>query len=154
MLETITTPILLKAVDFIFGEASNILKERRKHQSVQKEVETDSSGTELSRTTDKLSETAVIQSKEDALNTVVLERTWLASEAKVKHLLALLETYAKNYYIAKEKYVRFGRDYVPPIVIHQMAEAEDGIAVTGKELEDILSKVYGKKVSAPGLKQT
>ena len=40
MLETMTIPILLKAVEFLFGEGSNILEERRERRKAQQQETT------------------------------------------------------------------------------------------------------------------
>jgi hypothetical protein len=62
--------------------------------------------------------------------------------------LSLLETYTRNYYLAKEQYAKHGSALVPPIIVHNLAEAEDGVATTIQELESVLTTMYGKKVVA------
>jgi hypothetical protein len=77
------------------------------------------------------------------------EKRWLNEEAEVKHLLSLLEIYSQNYRLAKEQYSMWGKGLVPPIVVHNLTEAEDGIAITTKKLQVVLSKIYAKDVVAP-----
>lgn len=167
MIEVAAIPILMKAVDFLFVEGSKILQERRERRKA--ELETKSNTTtsqptgekENAETTQPTESTVaeptngtevpnVIQSKETALNIPVDEAIWKDSEAEVKHLLSLLEVYAKNYYLAKEQYAKFGSALVPSIIVHNLAEAEDGIAATTEDLQTALSRVYGKNIVAPG----
>lgn len=148
MLETIAIPILLKAVEFLFGEGSKILEERRERRKTQQVNEKGKSETPAPPT-DTPKGTDAIRSKEAALSHPVAETAWAESEAKVRHLLSLLEIYTKNYYLAKEEYAKWGSALVPPIIVHNLTEAEDGIATTTRELQAILSKAYGKQVVAP-----
>lgn len=144
MLETVAIPILLKAVDFIFGEGSKILEERRKRLN-----ESDS-GVSLGGGNDRIqTKIGVIQTRDEALRTKIEQAKWTNSETKVSNLMSLLEIHTKNYYLAKEKLARFGRDFAPPIVIHQIEEAEGEIAAVSEQLQEALSDVYGKKVDAP-----
>jgi hypothetical protein len=67
--------------------------------------------------------------------------------------LALLEIYTKNYHLAEEQYAKWGSTLVPPIIIHNLTEAENEIAATTKELQATLSRVYGKNVAASEVEQ-
>jgi len=58
----------------------------------------------------------------------------------------LLETYSRNYYLAKEQYAKWGSALVPPIIVSNMNEAENSMLETIKRLEIILSKVYKKDI--------
>jgi hypothetical protein len=148
MLDPTTVPILLKVLDFIFGEGSKILQERRERRKDAQASEKPKADKDTPPPTSKLDLAEVIQSKEAALSREIATNAWSTSEAKVKHLLSLLETYTRNYYLAKEQYAKYGSALVPPIVVHNLSEAEDGIATTVKELETILTTVYGKRVVA------
>jgi hypothetical protein len=66
---------------------------------------------------------------------------------EVKHLVRLLETYSRNYYITKEQYAKWGSALVPPIILHNMTDAENSMIGTIKQLEIVLSKVYKKDVN-------
>jgi hypothetical protein len=153
MLETAAIPILLKAVEFLFGEGGKILEEHRERRKAQ--LETQKEEKKNVPTPAQLSEPPreVIQSKETAISQPIPETAWLNSEAKIKHLMSLLEVHTKNYYLAKEQYAKWGSTLVPPIIVHNLSEAEDQIAATAKELESALSKVYGKRVTTPALEQ-
>ncbi|HQU35030.1 MAG TPA: hypothetical protein PLR65_00435, partial [Anaerolineales bacterium] len=56
------------------------------------------------------------------------------------------QTYSQNYQIAKEQYAKWGSALVPPIVVHNMTEAEDAMIETIKQLEAALSKLYNKDI--------
>ena len=62
------------------------------------------------------------------------------------HLLDLCEIYKANLYNAKEKYARFGRDYAPPHLLHEIREFEDGLLDATKRLNRLLSQVYEKEL--------
>ncbi|MFH1184422.1 MAG: hypothetical protein V1755_05200 [Chloroflexota bacterium] len=106
MLDPTTVPILLKTLDFLFGEGSKILQERRERRKASQE------GSKLKTTdtvaTGKLDLAEAIQSKEAALSQRVTPTAWATSEAKAKHLLNLLDTHTRNYYLAKEQYAKYG----------------------------------------------
>jgi len=59
----------------------------------------------------------------------------------------LLETYSRNYHIASEQYAKWGSVLVPPIIVHNMTEAENSMVGTLKKLEEVLSKVYEKDIT-------
>jgi hypothetical protein len=65
---------------------------------------------------------------------------------EVQHLVKLLETYSRNYHLASEQYAKWGSALVPPIIVHNMNEAENAVAETLKRLEAVLSKVYKKDI--------
>ena len=83
----------------------------------------------------------------------VNENIWFESKSKVENLLSLLEIHSKNYYLAKEQYAKWGSALVPPIIKHNMEEAENEIESTISELKTILSNVYGKTISIPDLEK-
>jgi len=58
-----------------------------------------------------------------------------------------LETYSHNYYLAKEQYAKWGSALVPPIIIHNMTDAEKSMLEALQRLEMILSKVYKKDIN-------
>lgn len=147
MIDPTAVPILVKTLDWLFGEGSKILQERRERRKTQQGA---------TKHIDKAvgpvvaaNDMEIIQSKEDAMKQQITESTWRESEAKVKHLLSLLDIYTKNYYLMKEEYAKWGSALVPPIIVHNLTEAEDNIAVTAKELETILGKTYKKTIVVP-----
>lgn len=149
MIEAICTPILLKAVDFFFEEGKNILQERRKRRKDEKDVELlkPEATNKLPSENKKINN--FIASEDDALSQKIPESSWLNSETKIKHLTTLLEIYTKNYYLAKEQYAMWGSGLVPPIVKHNLDEAEDAILENMRALQVELNKVYGKNVIIP-----
>ena len=147
MIETIAIPILMKAVDFLFDEGHKIFQERRERRK--KELEEDEPVKAQDKSVDSRdsgSTESVIQSKDAALNISIDEANWNNSEGKVKHLMDLLEIYTKNYYLAKEQHAKWGSALAPPIVVHNLEEAENQVADTTKELQEVLSEVYAKPV--------
>jgi hypothetical protein len=148
MLETISIPILLKAIDFLFDEGRKILEERRERRKTQKESES----TEATSNSPILIEPElkkgddVIQTKETALATPVIKYLWKESEGDVTHLLKLLEIHTRNYRLAKEQYAKWGSALVPLIISNTLLEEEEAVATTIQKLQIILSRVYGKQV--------
>lgn len=143
MIEPLQLPILLKAIDFIFDEGRKILqerRERRKSESAPSEIAPAKQESELPPPTPQ----AV--SKPVLLATPVDEPVWKDHEAEVQHLVRLLETYSRNYHISKEQYAKWGSALVPPIVLHNLNEAENAMLTTIRQLEAVLSTVYKKDI--------
>jgi hypothetical protein len=145
MLDAIQLPILLKAIDFVFDEGRKILEERRERrkqndhpsESDEREITTVTSPTELQEKTDF---------KQDLITSRVDEVLWQNHKEEIKHLVRLLETYSKNYHLTSEQYAKWGSALVPPIIVHNMEDAETSMLKTIKQLETILSKVYNKDI--------
>jgi hypothetical protein len=146
MIEAIQIPLLLKAIDFIFDEGRKILAERRERRmaenSVTKAEETKAEEKEII----PLEPEKAIEIKQDLFASKIDELLWQSNEAEVRHLVTLLETYSRNYQIAKEQYAKWGSALVPPIIVHNMVEAENSMMGTLKKLEAVLSKVYNKEI--------
>lgn len=153
VLETVAVPILLKAVDFLFGEGSKILGERRERRKSEVQASEVKPGGVLSSSSNAAVPTLMIQSKDGALSQSVVESTWSNSEANIKHLMSLLEIYTKNYYLAKQQYAKWGSALVPPIIVNNLNEAENDIAKSTKQLQAALSQIYGKRVVAVEVEQ-
>ena len=146
MIETIQIPILLKAIDFVFDEGRRILqerRERRKSQELEQPSETPEPAAEPSPA--EIQESNEV--KQSLLTAKVDEILWQDHETEVKHLVKLLETYSRNYHLASEQYAKWGSALVPPIIVHNMTEAENSMVETIKKLESVLSKVYEKDIS-------
>ena len=149
MLEPIHIPILLKAIDFIFDEGRKILEERRERRKM----------SAASSTTEPISEPEPApepglteiqepnQAKQDLLTSRINEILWKDHELEVQHLVRMLETYSRNYHLASEQFAKWGSALVPPIIVHNMTEAENSMVETLKKLEDVLSKVYEKDIT-------
>jgi hypothetical protein len=146
MLDVIQLPILLKAIDFIFDEGRKILEERRERRRMNANPpagETQEDEKEL--TLPDPEKAAAL--KQDLIAAKIDEIVWQSHEMEVQHLVRLLETYSRNYYLAKEQYAKWGSALVPPIIVSNMNEAEHSMLETIMRLEETLSKVYQKDVT-------
>jgi len=148
MIESIQIPLLLKAIDFVFDEGRKILSERRERRL----AENTASQAEETKADEKeiipLEPEKADEIKKDLVASKIDELLWQSNEAEVKHLVTLLETYTRNYQIAKEQYAKWGSALVPPIIVHNMTEAENSVVDTLKKLEAVLSKVYKKDIQS------
>jgi hypothetical protein len=145
MIDPVQLPILLKAIDFVFEEGRKILEERRERRKAQENPPK----AEIQETPDEVTAVEVEQKKElklDLLASKIDEILWQNHEAEVQHLVRLLETYTRNYQLAKEQYAKWGSALVPPIIVNNMNEAENSVLETIKQLEAVLSKVYRKEI--------
>jgi hypothetical protein len=146
MLDPIQIPILLKAIDFVFDEGRKILEERRERRKMNlpaPDSETPEPAAEP--TPSDAQESAEI--KQDLLTSKIDKILWQNHELEVQHLVRLLETYSRNYHLASEQHAKWGSALVPPIIVHNMTEAENSMVETLKKLEAVLSKVYEKDIT-------
>lgn len=147
MLDPVQIPILLKAIDFVFDEGRKILEERRERRKMN-----DASAKSEDHTPE--AEPALPEPerekeiKQGLLASQIDDILWQNHEAEIQHLVRLLETYSRNYHLAKEQYAKWGDALVPPIIVNNMTEAEKSMLETIKRLEDVLSKVYKKDVKS------
>ena len=145
MLDALELPVLLKAIDFLFDEGRKILEERRERRKAKDAPAAQAE--EIQPKAESLpAPEAKVEVKQDLVSAKVDELVWKNHEAEVQHLVRLLETYSRNYHIAKEQYAKWGSALVPPIIVHTMSEAEDAMIETIKQLEAVLSKVYHKDI--------
>ncbi len=84
--------------------------------------------------------------RQDLLASKIDESLWRNHEMEVQHLVRLLETYTRNYQLAKEQYAKWGSALVTPIIVSNLNEAENSVFETIKKLEVVLSKVYAKDI--------
>jgi hypothetical protein len=145
MIDPTTLPILLKALDFIFEEGRKILDERRERRKLE-QPPTQEPAPEPAQEVTALEEQQQAEIKQDLLSSKIDEIRWQNHEGEVQHLVRLLETYSRNYQIAREQYAKWGSALVPPIIVHNMNEAENAMLDTIQRLEDTLSKVYEKDI--------
>jgi hypothetical protein len=145
MIDPTTLPILLKAIDFIFEEGRKILEERRERRKTEPNLPQEQAPEPAQEVT-ALEVQQQAEIKQDLLASKIDEIRWQNHEAEVQHLVRLLETYSRNYQIAREQYAKWGSALVPPIIVHNMNEAENAMLETLKRLEDTLSKVYEKDI--------
>lgn len=145
MIDPTQLPILLKAVDFIFEEGRKILEERRERRKLQ-EGAAKSEDAEPAKEPVLPEPAKAEEIKRDLLASKVDEILWQNHELEVQHLVRLLETYSRNYHLAREQYAKWGSTLVPPIILHNMTEAENSMLATLEQLERVLSKVYKKDI--------
>ena len=156
MLDPVQLPILLKAIDFVFEEGRKILEERRERRKASNTPlpkEEQEPVKEIVPPEPKEEKEIVpsepakeIDVKQDLLASKIDELLWQNHEEEVQHLVRLLETYSRNYHLAREQYAKWGSALVPPIIVHNMTDAENSMIETIKQLETVLSKVYKKDI--------
>ena len=146
MIDPIQIPILLKAIDFVFEEGRKILEERRERRKME-DTSPKIDGQEPVKKTEPLEIEQVKEVKQDLLASKVDDLTWLKHEEEVQHLVRLLDTYSRNYHLAKEQYAKWGSALVPPIIMHNLTEAENSVLETTERLQAVLSKVYKKDIT-------
>lgn len=145
MIDPIQVPILLKAIDFVFEEGRKILEERRERRKANDSAPKIEE-TENQKDIVPLPVEQVKSVKKDLLASKIDDLSWRNHEEEVQHLVRLLEIHSRNYYLAKEQYAKWGSALVPPIIMHNMTEAENSMIETIQRLETILSKIYKKDI--------
>lgn len=151
MIDPIQLPILMKAIDFVFEEGRKILQERRERRQAQEnaaKAETQPPVYTTPQATTEVVAPTQDQVKQDLLASKIDEILWQNHEAEVQHLVRLLDTYCRNYQIAREQYAKWGSALVPPIIVHNLNEAEDASLQTIEKLKAVLAKVYEKEIPA------
>ncbi|HET9909628.1 MAG TPA: hypothetical protein VFQ23_23475 [Anaerolineales bacterium] len=146
MIDVAQLPILLKAIDFIFDEGRKILEERRERRKAEAALQ-ETQNPEPAEEAAPVEEQEPAEVKQELVSSKIDEIVWKDHEAEVKHLVKLLETYSHNYHLAKEQYAKWGSALVPPIILHNMTEAENSMLETIQKLEGVLSKVYKKEIN-------
>jgi len=146
MLDPIQIPILLKAIDFVFEEGRKILEERRERRKLNDTAAKSEEQESVKEPALPEPETAK-EIKQDLLTSKIDEILWQDHEGEVQHLVRLLETHSRNYFLASEQYAKWGSALVPPIIMHNLTDAENAMAETIKKLEIVLSKVYKKDIN-------
>lgn len=145
MIDPTQLPILLKAIDFVFEEGRKILEERRERRRMQDNLPKEEL-LEPAKETTAIAVQEEKQTKQELLTSKIDEILWKNHEMEVQHLVRLLETYSRNYQLAREQYAKWGAALVPPIIVNNMNEAENSMLETIQKLEDTLSKVYKKDI--------
>jgi hypothetical protein len=145
MIDPTQLPILLKAIDFVFDEGRKILEERRERRKTGNSAPT-SENQEPAKEMTPVQVQEKNEIKQDLITSKIDEILWKNHELEVQHLVKLLETYSRNYHIASEQYAKWGSALVPPIIVHNMTEAENSMIETIQRLETVLAKVYKKDI--------
>lgn len=146
MIDPIHLPVLLKAIDFVFDEGRKILEERRERRKMQDTAPAGEAPRDETPTIEQKESLKEITVKQDLITSKVDEILWKNHEQEIQHLVRLLETYSRNYHLAKEQYAKWGDALVPPIIINNLNDAENSMIETIKRLEVILEKVYRKDI--------
>lgn len=148
MIDPIQLPLLMKAIDFIFDEGRKILEERRERRRLQEASPQDDATDAKAPFVEAVPAEAekIVEAKQDLLISKVDEIVWQNHEQEVQHLVRLLETYSRNYHLAKEQYAKWGDALVPPIIVNNLRDSENSMIETLKRLEAVLSKVYRKDI--------
>jgi hypothetical protein len=147
MIDPTQLPLLLKAIDFVLEEGHKILEERRERKRKMNEAPPEIEGTEPAKELVLPKPEDEKEIRQDLLTSQIDELLWQNHQLEIQHLVKLLETYSHNYYLAKEQYAKWGDALVPPIIVHNMQEAENSMVETLKQLELVLSKVYKKDIN-------
>ena len=147
MIDPTQLPLLLKAIDFVFEEGHKILEERRERRKMDN-VSTKDENPEPAKELVVPEPEEEEEIRQDMLTAKVDELLWQNNQSEIQHLVTLLETYSRNYHLAKEQYAKWGSALVPPIIMHNMTEAENSMIETVKKLEGVLSKVYAKDIQS------
>jgi hypothetical protein len=145
MIDPVQLPVLLKAVDFVFDEGRKILEERRERRKLNDTT----SKSEVQEPEKEITPIIIqkqVEMKQDLLASKIEDGLWQNHEQEVQHLVRLIETYSRNYHIAKEQYAKWGSALVPPIILHNLTESENSMIGTIKQLEVVLSKIYKKDI--------
>ena len=146
MIDPTQLPILLKAIDFVFDEGRKILDERRERRKTGYSTLT-SENQEPAKEMTPVQVQEKNEIKQDLITSKIDEILWQNHELEVQHLVKLLETYSRNYHLAREQYAKWGSALVPPIIVHNMTEAENSMIETIQRLESVLSKVYKNDIT-------
>ena len=146
MIDPAQLPLLLKAIDFVFEEGRKILEERRERRKMNDAPPKSEESVQTKELV--LPESADGKEiRQDLLTSKVDELLWQSHQVEIQHLVKLFETYSHNYHLAKEQYAKWGDALVPPIVVHNLQDAENSMIETIKRLEIVLSKVYEKDIN-------
>ena len=146
MIDPIQVPILLKAIDFVFEEGKKILQERRERRKLN-ESPPQSGVQEPQKEITPVQSEQMAEVKQSLLTSKIEDQSWLNHEEEVQHLVRLLDTYSRNYHLAKEQYAKWGSALVPPIIMHNLTDAENSMIETIERLQTVLSKVYKKDIT-------
>lgn len=151
MLDPTQLPLLLSILDFLFDEGHKILQERReKRQSERQKTglptpdvqpRENAPGAEIQPVAAK---NLIV--KADLLKLPVADGAWIQYEQELAHTLHLMEIYARNYRLAQTQVAKWGEALVPPIVLNNLNEAENGLAMTQRRAQEILTKLYERPV--------
>lgn len=145
MIDPIQIPLLMKAIDFVFDEGRKILEERRTRRR-QQDAALQNEAAEPAAEVVAAEPEMAAEIKQDLLASKVDEIVWQNHEQEVQHLVRLLETYSRNYYLTREQYAKWGDALVPPIIVNNLRDSENSMIETIKRLETVLSKVYRKEI--------
>lgn len=133
MIEAATVPALKKAVDFLFGDGRRIIQEAREHEPSEEQ------------------RAQVV--RDELLRRRISEEAWSAHGSQVMHLQSLADIHTRNYRLAKKKLAMTGPVHAPPIALHELDAATNGVLQATTQLQATLGEVFGNTVVIPGLEE-
>ena len=147
MIDPVQLPLLMKAIDFVFEEGRKILEERREQRKMSNVPPDKSEDIEPAAEIVLPDPEGDKGIRQELLTSKIDDLMWQNHQLEIEHLVRLMETYSRNYYLAKEQSAQWGNALVPPIIVHNMRDAENSMIETIKQLEIVLSKVYKKDIN-------
>jgi hypothetical protein len=91
-----------------------------------------------------LSTNLSMQNLDELLHSTVTENQISKHSQHIEHLSRLFELYKRNYRNAKEKAAMWGATLVPPIILHEIEDAEDNLVVVIKQLREAVALTLGQ----------
>ena len=149
MIESWQIPILKEAVDFLFDIGRFVLdeiKNQREQRKAKAVTPKPARANEQPTISTSDAQAAIVTNKDEALKSMIEESRLRQKEAEIQHLLKLAEIYNTNYRIAKEKYARWGDALVPPVVVHELEDAEEHLLETVNKLRTMTEDILGKRI--------
>jgi hypothetical protein len=145
-MDTVAVPILMQTVEFLFGEASKILAERREKRKTPKDVVA-----EQSASTIPPGELEQPTNKQDLIAANIIPEILRDKQSEIEHLNNVLRRQTKNYYILEQQIAGFTEMEAPVHKIAQRDDVVENMKKTMRQLEAILGSVYGRKVKITDL---
>jgi hypothetical protein len=134
-------PIITGTLEFLYDVGRGLLDEIRSRR------EASSDSTELESTAltqEELQKMLKLlkDNPKDSMLQARVDTTYLSDHrSEIRHLLNLKDTYLENYRLAQSKAAKWGPGLVPPIVIHELRDAEANLLLVVAKLIGILQEV-------------
>jgi hypothetical protein len=130
--EAFAIPVVLRAVDFLFGEAKSMLAERRIGRRKENQAPPPAPIPLLD------------QDKQAILKRKVSDELAREQERALEGLLEEIEIYQKNLqHLRKQAALNGGLAFAPIHVVRQMEVQEDAILDCSRQMADIIGKLTG-----------
>jgi len=144
--EAIGVAALMKGVDFLYGEAKELLKANR--EAKKKRGEIDKTGI----ANEKLAEVDAEVVKQSVINAnpAALKLQDFAQE--VEHCIEQIHKNRSNKRLLENQLAQYGGfEFAPLITQNQIRRSEEEIVLWTMKLKDIIENVYGRKLIIQGL---